>query len=127
MKTFQIKNSLRKHGRKALVLYFLWCLLKGLFFLFAGARLFDACSAHPKGAAADPVKAAEPVLHAAVLNVQALSQSFGHGNHALALMSMLAIVSIVGVVRWMDKVILRDYDIGPANRFISGIDEEMFR
>jgi len=38
MKAILSKFFFRKYGKKALAIYLAWCIIKGLFFLFAGFR-----------------------------------------------------------------------------------------
>lgn len=40
MKSLFAGNFFRKYGRKALIIYLCWCILKGLFFLFIGYKMF---------------------------------------------------------------------------------------
>ncbi len=40
MKTMLSKPVFRRFGKKALVIYLCWCLVKGLFFIFLGSKLF---------------------------------------------------------------------------------------
>ncbi|HEY6503848.1 MAG TPA: hypothetical protein VIZ28_07740 [Chitinophagaceae bacterium] len=40
MKTLLANRFFRKYGRKALIIYLCWCLVKGLFFLFVGFKFF---------------------------------------------------------------------------------------
>ena len=40
MKAIFANPFFKKYGRKALVVYLCWCLLKGLLFLFIGLKLF---------------------------------------------------------------------------------------
>jgi len=41
MKRFALKSLLKKHGKKALILYMCWCVIKGLVFLYAGLQLLS--------------------------------------------------------------------------------------
>ena len=40
MKRFALRSLLRKHGKKALIIYLCWSVIKGLIFLYAGLQLF---------------------------------------------------------------------------------------
>lgn len=40
MRIMPVKKYFRKYGRKALIIYLCWCVLKGLIFLFIGSKLF---------------------------------------------------------------------------------------
>ena len=35
-----IKPFIKKHGKKALIIYVCWCVVKGIIFLLLGSRLF---------------------------------------------------------------------------------------
>jgi hypothetical protein len=39
MKTLLASRFFRKYGKKALIIYFCWCVVKGLLFLFIGFKL----------------------------------------------------------------------------------------
>jgi len=41
MKAFANKPLIKKYGKKALILYLGWCLVKGLVFLFLGFKLLN--------------------------------------------------------------------------------------
>ncbi len=40
MKAILAKPFFRKYGKKALLLYLAWCVVKGLLFLFLGFKIF---------------------------------------------------------------------------------------
>jgi hypothetical protein len=41
MKPAIIKTYLHKYGRKALIAYLIWCIIKGIAFIFLGYKLFN--------------------------------------------------------------------------------------
>lgn len=41
MKAILEKPFFKKYGKKSLLIYVCWCVAKGLFFLFAGYKLFE--------------------------------------------------------------------------------------
>ena len=41
MRAAIVKKFFRKHGKKALIIYLVWCVLKGIAFLFLGYKLFS--------------------------------------------------------------------------------------
>jgi hypothetical protein len=41
MKTILAKPFLKKYGKKALIIYLCWSIVKGVLFLLLGARLFS--------------------------------------------------------------------------------------
>ncbi|MBK8193740.1 MAG: hypothetical protein IPK76_11270 [Lewinellaceae bacterium] len=122
MKTISVKSLSRKYGRKALIIYLIFCALKGVFFLFAGERLLRYF-APPKGDSGSIPQAR------AMTSVDAdqLVQSFGSGNTFLVLMTLLACGAVVYGIFWIRKMDRRDYDTGRGNLFLEEIDKELFR
>lgn len=41
MRTMPLKKYLQKYGKKALIVYLAWCVIKGIVFLFLGFKLFS--------------------------------------------------------------------------------------
>jgi|GEM_PF-2297027 len=41
MRTIAVKKYMQKYGRKALIVYLVWCIIKGIAFLFLGFKLFS--------------------------------------------------------------------------------------
>ncbi|HET9746941.1 MAG TPA: hypothetical protein VFP97_14590 [Chitinophagaceae bacterium] len=41
MKPIFIKRYLQKYGKKALIVYLSWCIIKGIAFLILGYKLFN--------------------------------------------------------------------------------------
>lgn len=39
MKAFSLKPFFKKHGKKALIIYLCWCVVKGILFLVLGSKL----------------------------------------------------------------------------------------
>lgn len=122
MKTISLKSLSRQYGRKALIIYLIFCALKGMFFLFAGERLLRYF-APPKGDSGSipQVRAMTSV------DADQLVQTFGSGNIFLISMTLLASAVIVFGINWIKKMEQRDYDINRGNRFLEEIEEEMFR
>lgn len=41
MNVIPFKSFFRKHGKKALFIYLCWCVVKGIFFLILGFKIFS--------------------------------------------------------------------------------------
>ena len=41
MGTFRVKPFFKKHGKKALIIYLCWCVVKGILFLILGSKLLS--------------------------------------------------------------------------------------
>jgi len=39
MKAFSLKPFFKRHGKKALIIYLCWCLVKGILFLLLGFKI----------------------------------------------------------------------------------------
>jgi len=118
-----IKNMIQTHGRKALMLYLLWCLAKGIFFLFAGAHLLKKYTLQ-QPATIQPTMEAKTTR---TIDTEQLSVLLGDGNMWLAGMTLFAIIVVSGAVRWIGNIMRRDYEVGAGNRFLEEMDGEMYR
>ena len=118
-----IKNMIQKHGRKALMLYIVWCLAKGLFFLFASVYLLKKYTPQQP-------EIIQPTMEAkttGTIDTERLSVLLGDGNMWLAGMALFAIIVVSGAVRWIGNIMRRDYEVGAGNRFLEEMDGEMYR
>lgn len=109
---------IRKHGRKALMFYFLWCLLKGLAFLFLGVHFFGKSAHHSPGSAA-PDK-----LSMFDLPVEQIG---GDGSGLMAVVVLISLSVIVFSIRWMNRIMKKDYDLSSNNRFLEEMDKDLYR
>lgn len=118
-----IKNMIQKHGRKALMLYLLWCLTKGIFFLFASVHLLKKYTPQQP-------EITQPTMEAkttGTIDTERLSVLLGDGNMWLAGMTLFAIIVVSGAVRWIGNIMRRDYEVGAGNRFLEEMNEEIYR
>lgn len=122
MKTITKERLRRKYGRRALILYLIWCTLKGLFFLFAGTSLFR----HISSDNGNSPKVVTESLSISPFDTGRLPQFTGNGNWLLFVAVLLAVSAIVAAVRWLMEIERRDYNTGPGNRFLEEMDDEMF-
>lgn len=118
-----IKNMIQQHGRKALMLYLLWCLAKGLFFLYASAHLLKKYTPQQP-------EIIQPTMEAkttGTIDTEHLSSLLGDGNVWLAGMALFAVVAVTVAVRWIGNIMRCDYQVGAGNRFLEEMNEEMYR
>lgn len=118
-----IKNMIQQHGRKALMLYLLWCLAKGLFFLYASAHLLKKYTPQQP-------EIIQPTMEAkstGTIDTEHLSVLLGDGNAWLAGMALFAVVAVAAAVRWIGDIMRRDYEVGASNRLMEEMNEEMYR
>lgn len=109
---------IQKHGRKALMLYLLWCLLKGLAFLFLGVHFFGK-SAYQSPEYAAPVQLSMFDLSA--------GQAGADGSGLLAVATLISVFVIVSSIRWMNRIMQKDFDLSSNNRFLEEMDNDMYR